>query len=133
MVNGEIEISLPKDVSIEELKSKMNLAWDSSMTEFLEIAQRNGVDLSQMTEEELSGISNSHVRIEPVGGGVELGTIVLLISLAPLIKALSPVLKPFAQGASKVSEKIALDIWEHLKSKLWNDSHIALKEKKKKK
>jgi hypothetical protein len=47
-----------------------------------------------------------------------------------LIKALVPLVQPFANNAADVAKKISLDVWEMVKLELLNKKHVRLREKK---
>lgn len=130
MTNGEIVIAPPKDLSIEELELKINQAWTGSQGELIAIFQQNGIDSSNFSDEQIDNLKHNSLSVSAAGGGFDPVTVALLVSLAPLIKAITPLLKPAAESASKVAEKIALDVWEHIKLKLWQDDHVAISEKK---
>lgn len=130
MSDGDFQVSVPKDVDIQELESKLNQVWKESLPELIAISKKYDVDFSSINADDKLTLSQIKLVVRPIGGGIEPTTIALLISLAPLIKALSPILTPPAKSASNVAEKIALDVWEHIKTKLWQKDHLALREKK---
>jgi hypothetical protein len=75
-------------------------------------------------------VSKEKITVEYKGAGFGVETVALAISLAPLIHTLTPLLLPWSKSFAKVSEKIALDVWDMLKKKLWDKKHIRLDEPK---
>jgi uncharacterized alpha-E superfamily protein len=70
------------------------------------------------------------VEIIDKGAGMDPATIAMLVALTPLIKALVPLVQPFANNAADVAKKISLDVWEMVKLELLNKKHVRLSEKK---
>jgi len=130
MSETEIRISAPKGLSTQELEGKLNQVLRKSETELIAIAKKHSADLSSLNVEDVRKLCQAELPVRPVGGGVDPVTIALLVSLTPLVKALTPILKPGVKSASKVAEKIALDVWEHMKTKMWENDHVVLREKK---
>lgn len=69
------------------------------------------------------------IKIVDDRAGIEPGTVSLLVSLAPLIKELVPLVQPFANKAADVAGQIALDIWDMIKLKLLKKNQIRLRKR----
>jgi hypothetical protein len=87
------------------------------------------------------GISESDARLELVhpfkltqsAAGFGAADVALVVSLAPLIATLTPLLKPFANAAAEVAKTVALEYWEHTRQKLWKDESVQLRKVEKRK
>lgn len=71
-------------------------------------------------------VSGPAFAISEEGGGFGAETIALLVSLAPLVEKLTPLLKPFVDAAADVAKQIAMDYWEHTRKALWERKHVQL-------
>jgi hypothetical protein len=130
MTKSEIRIAVPKNIGADELESKLNKIWKASELDIYEISKKHGADLGRLSTGDKKKIESNSFSVKHDAAGVDPVTVALLISLEPLIKTLTPILEPLVKSAATVAEKIALDIWAHMKLKLWHDDHIALTEKK---
>jgi hypothetical protein len=118
------ELKLLYDVSDEadarKIAEAANRLLQESTGEVREILRKYG-----LPEAQAEAVSSQRIQISEKGAGFDPGTIALLVALTPL-------LKPFANSAAKVAEKVALDIWAMLRDKLWEHEHLRLKERKEK-
>ncbi|HKD82587.1 MAG TPA: hypothetical protein VKH81_23050 [Candidatus Angelobacter sp.] len=71
--------------------------------------------------------SVSRIEVKDQGAGFDSESVRLLVSLAPFIKELVPLVQPFCNDASAVAKKIALDLWEIIKGKLSDKKKIRLR------
>jgi hypothetical protein len=114
---------LPKDIGAKKVAKDANALLRLSRKDVEAILKKHKAPVSASKAIAKSKIGVTHKR---AGFGAE--TVVLVVSLAPLIKVLTPLLLPFTKSAAKVAEKIALDTWEMLKGKLWKKKHVELKD-----
>jgi hypothetical protein len=117
---------LPKHTSAKKVEKDTNSLLRLSKKEVVAILKKRGVPASAS-----KAVAKSKIHVVHKGSGFGAETVLLAVSLAPLIKALTPVLVPFSKSAAKVAEKIALDTWEMLKEKLWKKKHVEFKKPRK--
>ena len=117
---------LPKHTSARKVEKDTNSLLRLSKKEVQAILKKSGAPASAS-----KAVAKSKIRVSHKGAGFGAETVLLAVSLAPLVKALTPLLVPFSKSAAKVAEKIALDTWEMLKEKLWKKKHVELKEARK--
>jgi hypothetical protein len=70
-----------------------------------------------------------HVHITDQGAGFEPTSVAILVSLVPFVKALTPLLEPFAKNAAEAAKIISLDLWRLIKMELLARQQIRLREK----
>jgi len=130
MPSGEVYVKVPREISISELDHLINSRAALTEDELLLVLKKHGIEWQPQSDENRDLLEGQIATISPVGGGIDPASVAVLISLQPLINALIPVVTPFAKSAASVAEKIALDLWEHLKEKMWSEKHIALREQR---
>jgi hypothetical protein len=113
---------LPKHTSARKLENDTNKLLRLSRKEIRTIVKKGGAPPSA-----IKVMAKSKIRVSHKGAGFGAETVVLAVSLAPLVKALMPVLVPISKSAAKVAEKIALDTWKMLQDKLWKKKHVEFK------
>jgi hypothetical protein len=128
MSKNEVTIAVPSGISIGELQAKIDVAWRQLSSQIPSILTENSVETATSQKTVDASLSHELIVVQPVGGGTDGGLVLLLISLAPVIKAVTPLISPLVTGFSNVAEKIALDIWDRIKLKLWNDDHVRIAE-----
>ncbi len=121
-----ITCEVPKQISDQQLERKLNETWQQLVSELDALPGSMGVKLS---DSERNSLESKKIQVQYEGAGFDPATITLIISLAPVIQALVPLLEPFSKDASDVAHKVALDIWDLLKQKLWEREHISLKQR----
>lgn len=130
MENEELLYDVSIDWDARAIKARtLALASDSS-DEINQILSQNckAVDVNLLVQ--IQNAIRNHLKIEEKGAGTDPGTVALLVSLTPFVKAIVPLLKPFAENMADVARKIALDIWNMLKKKLGDHEHIRLRNRK---
>jgi hypothetical protein len=123
---SDLVYELPKHTSVKKVEKDANSLLRLSKKEMQAILKKSGAPASAA-----KAVAKSKIRVAHKGAGFGAETVLLAVSLAPLVKSLTPILVPFSKSAAKVAEKIALDIWEMLKEKLWKKKHLELKEARK--
>jgi hypothetical protein len=91
------------------------------------ILTENGVGHLISTDQATAAMHQ--IRVGNQGAGFDPISAAVLVSLTPLVKVLVPLLQPLADGAADVAKKIALDIWEMLKTDLLEKKKVRLREK----
>ena len=123
----DFRYEVPNRYSDDELKHRINIQLAASGSEIAAILSKNGI--STDAGEVVKGSISENLSIKPAGAGIDPATIAIVVSLVPVIKALTPLLEPFAKNAADVGRVVALDIWEMVKSKLWEEQHVRLTRK----
>ena len=119
---SDLVYELPKNISVKKVEKDANSLLRLSKKEMQAILKKRGAPASAAR-----AVAKSKIQLTHKGAGFGAETVLLAVSLAPLIKSLTPILVPFSKSAAKVAEKIALDTWEMLKEKLWKKKHVELK------
>ena len=121
------EFEVPKDISADTLEKKIHqiLGASDSDKEFRGILAKH-----RLATTHAPALSDEHVKVNYQGAGTDPATIAILVTLTPLVKELVPLAKPIVRDASEVAKTVALDLWEFVKSKLWEEHHIRVKPKK---
>lgn len=126
MTEGLFAYDIPVGEDADTLGRKINRIWAERESELRAVMQQNGISGMQVSEVALA----DPFLLKEAGGGITGESIALLVSLAPLIHVLTPLLQPFSNNAADVAKKIALDCWEITRRNLWESDQIALLEKK---
>ena len=121
----ELEFEVPKDVSAQALEQKIQQILAESQKDFTHVLAKHNLPADQPPV-----LGQEPVKVTYEGAGIDPATIAILVALTPLVKALVPLAKPMVEDASEVAKTIALDLWEIVKTKLWEEHHIRVKPKK---
>jgi hypothetical protein len=124
--SNDILVQVPEEVSDLELERKLNARWKELISNLSSLPVPGAPALTAAQREHLAG---ENIPVNVQGAGVDPATIAILISLTPLIKAIVPLVQPFATNAADLAHTVALDLWNHLKDRLWHEDHISLQEK----
>jgi hypothetical protein len=119
---------VPKGQDVGSLKNTARTLLKNSQTEIAAILSAHGIP-EENTKEIAAQILDASPDVEYKGAGSIGELIAIAISLAPLIKALSPLLLPFSKRGADLAYEIGKDIWNMLKGKLLGEN-IRLSEKK---
>lgn len=120
----ELSYQIPQGENSRSIEAKIQRVVSGSSSDLKRLLEERHMPAS--IAEEVSGPAFA-VSEEGAGFGAE--TIALLVSLAPLVEKLTPLLKPFVEAAAEVAKQIALDYWEHTRKALWEREHVQLKTK----
>ncbi len=116
---------MPNDVSAQALEQKIQQILAESKTDLMQVLAKHNLPVDQPP-----ALSQDPVKVTYEGAGIDPATIAILITLTPLVIALVPLAKPVVKDASEVAKTVALDLWEMVKTKLWEEHHIRVKPKK---
>jgi len=118
-----ISVVVPNHISDRELQRKINEIWYQLVSDLTSLPSSGAPEL---TSSQKTALAKENIVVRYEGAGVDPATIALIISLTPVIKAVVPLVEPFAKDASDVAHKIALDLWDILRQRLWQKEHINL-------
>ncbi len=122
-----LEFEVPKDVSAQALEQKIQQILAESQTDLKQVLTKHNLPADQAP-----ALGQEPIKVTYEGAGIDPATIAILVALTPLVKALVPLAKPVVEDASDVAKTVALDLWEIVKTKLWEEHHIRVKPKKQK-
>jgi hypothetical protein len=116
------EAAKQNDASV--IEKAANALLKKSTKEVRAILKKHGVP-----ERFAKDLCKQKIAVKNKGAGIDPVTVALAVSLVPLAKELRPLLAPWSKSLAKVVEKIALDTWDMLRTKLWNKKHIRLEDR----
>ena len=115
---------VPKDADAILIEKSANVILQQSHREMRAILKKYKAPVTAA-----EALCAQHIPIKNKGAGLTPDTAAIAVMLTPLVHVLVPLLKPIPVAAAKVAQKVALDTWEMLKSKLWGEKHIRLEER----
>jgi hypothetical protein len=122
----KLQFEVPKDTTAESLQRNIQEILRESEEDFKKVLVKHN-----LPADVLPPLAEQPVKVSYEGAGIDPGTIAILVALTPLVKALVPLAQPLVQDASAVAKQVSLDLWEIVKTKLWEKYHIRVKEKRK--
>jgi hypothetical protein len=124
LMTEELIYQIPKGENSRSIEAKIEKVISGSSSDLKRLLEEHQIPTSIVAE-----ISGPPFGVSEKGAGFGAETIALLVSLAPLVEKLTPLLKPFVDAAADVAKQIALDYWEHTRRALWEHEHVQLKAK----
>jgi hypothetical protein len=124
------EYEVSKDQSAETLEELATQLLQKSQTDIEEILRNYKVTEKDAKEIATQATqSKIEVKYEHAGSTPEL--VAIAVTLVPVIKVLTPLLQPFATKGADFTFRVANDIWEMVKNKLFHDHSVRLRSKEK--
>ncbi|HKD79534.1 MAG TPA: hypothetical protein VKH81_07555 [Candidatus Angelobacter sp.] len=119
---------IPRDAAAKNLKTVAAELLKDSQAEIADILAKHNIPRDK-AEAMAKSVTNATPDMDYSGSGSVAEVVAIAVSLAPLIKSLTPLLLPFSKRGADLAYQIGKDIWMMLKKKMLG-KNIRLSEKK---